>query len=115
MKIPSAKNISIAAVLMVAVTCFAQQWSNWEVMSGSGQLSMRSVQTNSAGCAFAFRNNSTTRTMTGAKIHYIHSGRVDNDILPALRPQQSLGGWTAFSVDDQCSNVRVQIYDETWE
>jgi hypothetical protein len=107
--------LTAAALLLLPLACLASDWGPWEVMSGSGRLSMRSVQTNLAGCAFAFRNDSTTLTLEGAKIHYIHSGRVDDDILPALRPQQSLGGWTAFSVDDKCENVRVQIYDETWK
>ena len=53
-------------------------------------------------------------TLVGARIKYIHGGRVDNDILPTLKPQQSLGGWTAFSVEDVCSKVEVQIYDEEW-
>jgi hypothetical protein len=115
MKLQPVKKGLIVAFILFTVSCFAEEWSSWQVMSGSGHLSMRSVQTNVAGCAFAFRNNSTAQTLTGAKIHYIHSGRVDDDILPALRPQQSLGGWAAFSVDDKCSNTRVEVYDETWE
>jgi len=114
MKTQLVSRILIASLVLLTTTALAQGWSDWEVMSGSGQLSMRSAQSGST-CAFAFRNNSTSQTLRGAKIRYIHSGRVDNDILPALGPQQSLGGWTAFSVEDRCSNVRVQIYDESWD
>ncbi len=102
------------ALSAMTITAMAD-WSAWERMSGSGRLSMRSTDVNNdIGCAFAFRNDSNAR-LTGAKIHYIHSGRVDNDILPAMNPGEEIGGWTAFSVEDRCSNVRVQIYDETWD
>ena len=113
MKLRPSRVLTACVLSTLTLTAFAE-WSEWRRMDGSGMLSMRSADSGEAGCAFAFRNDSN-RTLTGAKIHYIHSGRVDNDILPALGPGQSLGGWTAFSVEDQCSNVRVQIYDETWE
>ncbi|HET8997212.1 MAG TPA: hypothetical protein VFN42_11145 [Acetobacteraceae bacterium] len=76
-------------------------------------LAMRAVQVTNAVCAFAFRNDSG-RTLQMARIHYYHGGRTDNDILPGLRPGQVLGGWAAFSVEDRCSNVSVQVYDASW-
>jgi len=104
----------VSALALTSVAAMAFQWSAWRTMSGSGHLSMRSGPAPSNGCAFAFRNDTTNMTLLGAKIRYIHSGRVDNDILPELGPQKSLGGWTAFSVEDQCQNVEVQVYDEQW-
>jgi hypothetical protein len=104
----------VALMFLVAGAASAvAQWSDWRVMSGSGHISMRSAQSGST-CAFAFRNNSTSMTLLGAKIHYNHSGRVDNDIMVQMGPQQVVGGWTAYSVEDQCSNVYVQVYDEQW-
>ncbi len=106
------RRAAVAAVVLSATAAFAD-WSEWKVMSGSGRISMRSAQSGST-CAFAFRNNSTSMTLVSAKIHYNHSGRVDNDIMVQMGPQQVVGGWTAYSVEDQCSNVYVNVYDEEW-
>jgi hypothetical protein len=114
------KKLNTKWVQRTAVVCIVlsasvavAEWSGWSRLAGTGRLSMKSAQ-NGNTCAFAFRNDSTNMTLESAKIHYNHNGRVDNDIMVQMGPQQVVGGWTAYSVNDACSNVYVEVYDEVW-
>jgi hypothetical protein len=108
----SIKTTALTCAFALPVTMLAQ-WAQWTSLGGDGRLSVRTAQ-NGPTCAIAFRNNSTSLTLVSAKIHYIHSGRTDNDIMVQMGPQQVVGGWTAYSVEDQCGNVEVEIYDQVW-
>lgn len=103
----------ISAFTASAVSgAFADQWSNWQPVGGI-PLSVRFVQVTPQTCALAFRNDSASQ-FNGARLSYFHSGRTDQDVLPAMGPGQSLGGWAAFSVQDSCGNIRVQVYQASW-
>lgn len=108
--------LAAASIVVVAAgetAAHAGEWSAWQRMSGI-PVSFRYVQVNSDTCALAFRNDSGIRLM-GAKLEYIHDGRVDHDYLPGLNPGQALGGWTAFSFEGNCANSQVRIYDAQWQ
>lgn len=109
----NAYRIALGSMALSVLTTAWAQWSDWQTMS-AGQFSMKSAQVNNSVCAFAFRND-TGMTLIGAQIKYMHSGRIDNDILPGLSPGPSVGEWSAFSVQDKCPNIEVEIYDVQWQ
>lgn len=117
MKRPRLRKLHLTAAILLATAgsqaALAAEWSSWRSLYGV-PMSFKYVQVTPDTCALAFRNDSGRR-LAGARLRYIHNGSTDEDILPGLQPGESLGGWSAFSVNASCYQVEVQVYDLEWE
>lgn len=103
--------LSIVFLTIFSAAAQADPWSEWISLNGV-PISFSSANIRGF-CAFRFRNDSDRR-LSGGRIHFTHGGNVENDILIGMRPGQIHGGWAAYSVEDRCSNVEIQLYDLDW-
>jgi len=116
--------VTISAVTML-VTCLssvtqAGDWSEWRPFGTTG-ISIRFAQVNRTTCTWAFRNDSS-RVLKSMSFRIddinAESGRPEqsSDQIPwSLRPGQSIGGWTAFTAEADCSTVRITSTSIEWQ
>ena len=117
------KYLVVVMTIALVVSCcpFAHaDWGNWESFGSTG-LSIRFAQVNRTTCTWAFRNDSS-RTLKAFRFRIddtnAESGQAETstDLIPyALRPGQSVGGWTTFSADANCRDVRITSTDIEWQ